>query len=132
MVEPVPEELLFNNPQLTIFHAWDLLATGQHDVAERSLLTVEQAVTESSQLSAAEIDQLCGRIAVTRAYLAVFQSDAPRIIEYAHQALDYLTEQDVFWHTTAAMMLGDAYTLNSKADEAYHHPATARRTSADY
>jgi LuxR family maltose regulon positive regulatory protein len=119
-LDKLPEGLLFNNPQLNIFHAWSLFAAGQHDMAERSLQAIEQAVTGSSELSAAEIDQLHGRIAVARAHLAVSQSNVPRVIEYAHQALDYLTEQDVIWNTSVTIALGDAYSLGGKLTEAYH------------
>jgi LuxR family maltose regulon positive regulatory protein len=60
-----------------------------------------------------------GRVAVIRAFLAVYYGDAQETIDYARQALDYLPEQDLTWRSAAALPLGDAYMFKGDIAAAY-------------
>lgn len=116
----LPAELLSAKPELCIFHAWSLFVGGQPDAAEQSVQAVEQMLetgpnqqTESA-LTAEERLQLRGKVAVVRAFMAFFREDVPGIIHYSQQALDNLPKQDTTWRTTAAIALGDAYSLSGQ------------------
>jgi LuxR family maltose regulon positive regulatory protein len=122
-LDGLPAELVLTNPKLCIFLAWDHLVSGDQEAAEESLQAVEQALesnTESTTESLPkELDRLPdsdsmklqGIAAVIRAFLAFFRADIPEIIQYAHQALEYLPEQELTWRSTAAIALGDAYRV---------------------
>jgi LuxR family maltose regulon positive regulatory protein len=123
-LDELPAELVYAKPQLCIFHAWSLFAGGQPDAAERSVQAAEQAVETGagqrteSDLTAQERLQLRGRVAVVRAFMAFFREDVPGIIHYSRQALEYLPEQELTWRSTAAIALGDAYSLSGQVTAA--------------
>ncbi len=130
-LEALPDEQMASIPDLCIFHAWDLLASGQHGAAELSLQAVEQALIpttdrtsgttqiEEDQLSAAGRMKLLGRVATIRSFLASHQGDVPGIIQYSRRALEYLHEHDLTWRSTAAIALGDARSINGEVVAAY-------------
>jgi len=60
-----------------------------------------------------------GRVAVIRAFLAVYHGDVQETIHFARQALDYLPEQDLTWRSAAALPLGDAYMFKGDIAAAY-------------
>jgi LuxR family maltose regulon positive regulatory protein len=123
-LDRLPVELVFTKPQLCIFNAWILFVNGQQDAAERSLQIAEKrfetntdratepSPIEWSRLLGSESMKIQGRVAVIRAFLSFFRGDVPGIIQYSHQALEYLPEQDFTWRSTVAIVLGDAHTIN--------------------
>jgi len=124
----LPVELVFSRPHLCITHAWDLFTSGQHDAAEQSLRAAERALDpvniETSPpgqdpLSGSDRRQVQGRIAAIRAFLASYGGDLLGTIQHAGQALDNLPEQDTNWRSTAAIALGDAYSLSGELEAAY-------------
>ncbi len=127
----LPVELVFSKPHLCILHAWGLFVSGHQEKAERSLQAAEQAVSpcsdreietsplEQDQLPDSEMMKIQGRAAAIRAFMASYRSDAPRIIQHAHQALACLPEQDLTWRSTAAIALGDAYVFKGEYMAAY-------------
>ena len=113
----LPVQLVLAKPQLSIYHAWDLLARGQLDAAHEVLQAVE-LVPESSPDCAHET-ALCGRIATARAFSAFYRGDVPAITRYARQALEYLPAWDSAWRSTAVHILGDGYDLAGDMAKAY-------------
>jgi len=130
-LDGLPLELVFSKPQICIFRAWDLFASGQHSAAERSLQAAEQSLVptadrapeatliEQDQLSGADRMKLLGRVATIRSFLASHRGDAPGIIQHARQALEYLPKQDLTWRSTAAIALGDAHGIKGEVVTAY-------------
>jgi LuxR family maltose regulon positive regulatory protein len=130
-LDKLPVELVFPKPHLCIFHAWNLFTRGQQDAAEQSLHAVEQtldssdyyaneaAPIEKGQPPGADLLELRGRVAAIRSFVASFRSDAPEIIKHAHEALDFLPEEDFTWRSTATSALGDAYSLVGDLAAAY-------------
>jgi len=118
-LDGLPAEVLFSKPHLCIFHAWSLFATGRQDIAARCLQAAElsldsgnvseNAMIDQEQLSNSEKRKLRGRVATTRAFLAFYKGDVPGLIQYAHQALEFLPEEDLSWRSTAFNVLGDAH-----------------------
>jgi LuxR family maltose regulon positive regulatory protein len=60
-----------------------------------------------------------GMVAAMRAFLAYYRGDAPGTIHCARQALDYLPEHDLTWRGTAAIALGDGYSIKGEMAAAY-------------
>jgi LuxR family maltose regulon positive regulatory protein len=130
-LDELPAELVFSNPQLCILHAWNLLASGQLDAAERSLHAAEKTLdtgadrdtegspTERDQLPGTDRTKLRGRAAALQAIFAAYRGDIPGIIRYSRQALEHLPEQDLTWRSTATLGLGDAYSLKGEFEAAY-------------
>jgi LuxR family maltose regulon positive regulatory protein len=140
-LEALPVEQVFSKPQLCIFRAWGLFASGQQGAAERSLQAAEQALDptadRATETSPIERDQppgsdrmkLQGRVAAIRAFMASFRGDVPGIIQYSRQALEYLPEQDSVWRSSAAIALGDAYSFKGELAAAYRARLEALKAS---
>lgn len=105
-LERLPVDLVFSNPQLCILQAWRLFVSGQQELAERYLQAAEQVLApsidrtteispkERYQQSGPDWLKLRGRVATIRAFLAVYRGDVQGTLQHAHQALEYLPEQD--------------------------------------
>ncbi len=130
-LDGLPVELVLSRPQLCIFRAWYLFASGQRGEAERFLQTAELVHDSSTDHTIGPESQkqalvpgsnklmLQGKAATIRAFMAGFVPDVPAIIRHARQALDYLPEQELTWRSTAAVALGDAYGLKGDMVSAY-------------
>jgi LuxR family maltose regulon positive regulatory protein len=128
----LPTDLVFNRPQLCIFHAGYLFASGDQIATEQYLQAAENKISQHSaraaepspikynQISETERMKLLGRIAATRSFMASYRSDSLGVIPHAHQALDYLPVQDTTWRGGAAIALGDAYIYQGLYVKAYH------------
>jgi LuxR family maltose regulon positive regulatory protein len=125
-LEALPAEQVFSRPQLCIFHAWGLFASGQQSAAERTLQAAERALdpttgreTETApakrvHMPVSDMTKIQGRAATVRAFMASFRGDVSEIIQYSRQALERLPEQDLVWRSSAAIALGDAYSFNGE------------------
>jgi LuxR family maltose regulon positive regulatory protein len=133
--------MMFSRPQLCIFHAWSLFATGQQAAAEPCIQAAEQALetrtdraSESTRaargpLSGSDETKLRGRLATTRAFFAFYRGDAPAIIRHSRQALECLPEQDLAWRSAATNVLGDAYDFQGEMAAAYQARLAALEVS---
>jgi LuxR family maltose regulon positive regulatory protein len=116
----MPEEYVFSRPRLCILHAWNLFSFGQLDAADRRLRVAEKMLDpgiaqepipspDKNQLPDTDRMKLVGRVAAIRSFLASYSGDIAGAIRYAHQALEYLPEQELQWRSPALITLGDAY-----------------------
>jgi LuxR family maltose regulon positive regulatory protein len=130
-LDALPVKVILSKPHLCIFHARHLFTSGKMDEAEERLQAAEQtldlscdpatgnSLIEPGPLSSSDRMKIQGRVAVIRAFLAVYHGDAQGTIDYARQALDYLPEQDLTWRSVAALPLGDAYMFKGDIAAAY-------------
>lgn len=139
-LEALPDERIYSRPYLCAFHALGLFLTGQLDKAEKRLHDAERFIEqqplpgELPESGEGGRDEQKGVIAAVRAYIAYFQGDGPAIIKYAHQALDLLPEENTMWRNSAAINLGDAYSVNGNlpaAQQAYFEALKASRSSGN-
>jgi LuxR family maltose regulon positive regulatory protein len=113
----LPEALLFSNPNLCVFQAWEQFATGQQDAAEETIQAAEKLVTIQDSLTESDKTKIKGRVATTRAFLAFHKGDLDSIFQHAQQALDYLPEDDIIWRNAASVPLGDASGLAGHVED---------------
>ena len=125
-LEALPAEQVFSRPQLCVFHAWGLFASGQQGAAERTLKAAEQALDPTAgremetapakrvHMPVSDMTKIQGRAAAVRAFMASFRGDVSEIIQYSRQALERLPEQDLVWRSSAAIALGDAYSFDGE------------------
>jgi len=148
----LPGEVVLRKPLLCVFHAWFLYAKGPRDAAEQYLQAAEQVLDsipeelgpeelrpgratetmlpESDPLSGSDKQELRGRAAVIRAFMASYLGDVPAIIAHARRALEYLPKQDLAWRSTAAIALGDAQGFKGDMVAAYQARLEAAEASA--
>ena len=107
-IKNLPDENIDANPKLCIFYARELFKSGQLDDAENRLQAAEQ-ILDTKDFSDSDKENLRGRVAVIRAYMASRTGDVPQIIQFANQALDLLPQTDLTWRSVAATTLGFAY-----------------------
>ncbi|MBZ0284432.1 MAG: LuxR C-terminal-related transcriptional regulator [Anaerolineae bacterium] len=121
----LPPDILAEHPKLGIFQGWLAFTSGQSDGAENSL-----GQAERNPLS----DELRGRIAATRAFIATFKGDTPSITQWAQKAVNLLTDVRSTWSSSAAIALGDAYSLGGNpitAGEAYQSALAKSRAAGN-
>jgi len=93
-LDALPDELVRARPTLCLFHAWALLLGGR---------PIEQV---ESRLQSVDRDgDLAGKAASLRAFVAIFQGQVQRAVELSREALEQLTEDDLFLRSIATWML---------------------------
>lgn len=116
-LESIPEEHLIVHPWLCIYHAWTRYYIGPRDSVEERLqdaeLQLEALQRESppdqlASLTDSEFQHLRGHIAALRAYLDLQKENFDAVVEFAHQALDYLPEGD-YARATSAIALAETF-----------------------
>jgi LuxR family maltose regulon positive regulatory protein len=139
-LDRLPAGLVFSSPQFCIVLAWNHLASGEQDQAEKTLETAERALTHHPENGASQGGNptvglseqvLQGRIATTRAFAAFYRGDIPAISQHASTALDYLPKHELSWRSTAAHLLGDAYDLQGEVADAYRARVSAVEVSKE-
>ncbi len=145
-LEELPDELVRSWPQLCTFHAWMLFMNGKLQAAEQSLMAAEQAldsliagVIEASadvpdHWPDLNVAKQRGMVAAIRAYMASWQGDVPGIIQFSHQALEYLPEEDSTWRCSVVAVLGDSHFWGGDmvaANRAYSEAMTVSKVAGD-
>jgi LuxR family maltose regulon positive regulatory protein len=128
----LPDELVLSRPQLCIFQAWELFASGQLDAAERFLQAAELAndpnTDQASETESQSQDQpsgssrlrVRGRAAAIQAWMDAYRRhNIAGLIQHLRQALEYLPDQDSHWRGAVATTLGDVYAFSGDLPAAY-------------
>jgi LuxR family maltose regulon positive regulatory protein len=128
----LPDELVLSRPQLCIFQAWELFASGQLDAAERFLQAAERAhdpntdqtsetgFQSQDQPSGASRLRVRGRAAAIQAWMDAYRRhNVAGLIQHLRQALEYLPDQDLHWRGAVATTLGDVYAFSGDMPAAY-------------
>jgi LuxR family transcriptional regulator, maltose regulon positive regulatory protein len=129
----LPDKIVRARPVLSVKYAFASLSRDGLEAAEARLRDAERwletptNVREPRDAPSGEmvvVDQkgfrsLPGTIAIARAYCAGALGDVAGMMEYAHQALDLLPEEDDLWHGAAAAILGIAYWTSGDLESAY-------------
>jgi LuxR family maltose regulon positive regulatory protein len=131
-LEGLPDELVLSRPQLSIFRAWELFASGRPDTAERFLQAAELAydrdTEQVSEVESQSQDQISksnglrvrGRAAAIQAWIVAYRRDnIPGLIQHLRQALEYLPDQDLQWRVAVATTLGDTHAYSGDLLAAY-------------
>lgn len=117
----LPADVITPFPALAIFQAWLAFTAGSYETAQESLRRAEAHLTD-----AAEHDELRGRVAAVRAFIATFTGQDT--ISAAQSALTLLGSQST-WRGSAAIALGDAYSLHGQITAASAAYRDALQTS---
>lgn len=129
----LPDEIVRARPVLSVNYAFASLSRDGLETAEARLRDAERWLETSTNVPEPRdalsgemvvVDQkgfrsLPGTIAVARAYCAGALGDVAGMMEYAHQALDFLPAEDDLWHGAAAAILGIAYWTSGDLESAY-------------
>jgi LuxR family transcriptional regulator, maltose regulon positive regulatory protein len=139
-LDALPDQWLSSYPDLCAYHAMTLFLTGELDKAEARLRCAESFLNEQrtpdsdGETSQRRRNEQTGMVSAVRAYIAYFQGDGPAIIHYARQALDLLPEENTIWRNSAAINLGDAYSVSGDleaAGRAYSEALEASRSAGN-
>ena len=139
----LPDKVVFSRPQLCIFDAWYLFASGRQEAAEQMLQACEQRFepaaagsTENpppnryAQMSDAEMMKLKGMATVIRAFMATYLGDVEAMALHGQQALAYLPKEELIWRSNAAIALGDSQGFRGDVDAAYQSRLQAAEEAA--
>ena len=114
----LPDSTLHADPDLLLSYIWVLLLTGRFEAAEESLNQIESILPEDRSIR--------GEVATARAYMAQSTGDMDHMIEYSHQALGLLPEDNLNSRGLVAMNLGIAYWHIGRLAEAREALVEAR------
>jgi LuxR family maltose regulon positive regulatory protein len=127
----LPDELVYNNPNLCIFLAWNSFINGNQEKAEESLQLAEKKLalfTETLLEKPSRVHEppsrliekkVRGRAAAIRAVMATYRSDADGSMQFARLAMELLPGDDFNWRSAAATALADAYVFMGEYDRAH-------------
>ena len=100
---------------LNVYEAWLLLANGRYAQAKQCLQRVAVQLAESDEVITAV---WAGRCLVVQSLAATFAGQVDQAVEYAQEALTYLSAEPSTWRSTAAMVLGDGQSLQGMIGQA--------------
>lgn len=121
-IEKLPEPLIKNRPLLCINHAWAMLLNGYPgEMVEARLEQLDQSA-----------DLFTGKTLALRSYLAIFRGQYSQAIAFAKQALDLLSEEDSFFRSLSAMVLGAALYAEGDKNAGEQAIEMATRLSLGY
>lgn len=136
-LQSLPEEIMNGRPLLWITYGSVLLGTGIITGVEEKLLAAEKAI--GSVIPDSKTDEttkdLIGRIASTRAILAVTKYDAEVIYAQSVRALKYLHVDNMASRTTSTWTLAQAYEQKGdllNAAKSYKEAISIGLTSGNY
>ncbi len=112
----LPTSVLDARPSLWSTYAQVLLATGQTTPIEEKLQAAEKAL-EGAEMNEKNRD-IVGRIAATRAMLALSQYQIEAIVEHSLRALEYLSPDNLPFRTSTVWKMGVAYQFQGNRAEA--------------
>ncbi len=103
-IEAIPESSLGTRPALFLYHAWTLLLSGYS--LESVLARLEQADQSP--------DVVPGQAAVLRSFITIFQENIPGAYEQAQLALQQLPQDDLFFRSIVAWLMGITQAWSEK------------------
>jgi len=103
----LPTTVLDARPLLWVTYASTFLATGRLTGVEEKLQAAEVALQDIEQDD--KTQDIVGRIAATRATMAVGQNQVETIIAQSHRALEFLHPHNLAFRTSTTWKLGYAY-----------------------
>ncbi len=107
-VDELPDELVRDRPSLCVFQAWALLLAG------RPLDAVEARLQDAARSEAVD------KTAPLRALLALYRGQIPRAAELSSQALERLSEDDLFLRNLATWILGLSHLVDGDLAASTH------------
>ncbi len=145
--EHLPLEVIRKDPQLCIYHAWSLCASAQLSLGEESLRIskqlldstsdsdIESIIIDSNKIQKYSKDELYGKMAVVKAFIASFRGDIQTIVEYSDIALKHLPQKNSGWRGFIALCSGDAHRIKGgmiAAQHAYTEALTASQKGGNF
>ena len=114
-----PAELISTQPHLSLLQAWNQFNSGLLDDAARSIQSAVYILNEDDQRSKVDRENLSGRATVMRAFIASYSGDSTGVIQFAQQALELLSTEELAWRSVALIALGDAYATQGHMTKAH-------------
>ena len=97
----LPEEILAQDPELSLVSAWAKLATGEAEGIEKNLQNVEQALSvqadgsESSLAMPPQLRVVLGQVCSIRSSFGFLQNDLSKVLEQCQLARAYVEKDDL-------------------------------------
>lgn len=122
LLNSLPEYTVKGNPWLSLAKAWSMAYLGQLDSTESLIVWTKSALIGLPETMQ---NRLNGRILVLEAYLAGSRRDYPASIQFAHDALRLLPDNELSMRSYTLLIIGNAYRFdeNLLLAMAYHKDA---------
>jgi LuxR family maltose regulon positive regulatory protein len=116
-VDRLPGTALESSPSLFIYHAWALVLTGQVKSLSSRLEQTAWLLNAIDEYDETLKKEMLGYIAGLKAILALWQRDLASGIDFAHQALENLPD-DNWIRGYCAIVMGSSFSGNGSLDAA--------------
>jgi LuxR family maltose regulon positive regulatory protein len=107
-LDQIPRPKIYEYPELALFYAWVCLYNDSYCDDEKALLAAESGFQANGN------EQKLGELFVIRAFSANYQNDLDATIQYANQALKFLSKENVLMLGGLTLALGRAYLNNGE------------------
>ena len=126
LLRTLPEKKISGDPWLALALAWGLAYEGEIGNAQTLLEIASDGIATSDRKIQS---QLKGRILVLRAYLEGTRGNYPQSIQYAHEALEDIPENNLSIRSFTILVIGNAFRFQGKSKDAIHYHQKALNLS---
>ena len=126
----LPDDVVRARPRLRLFASRVFYLAGQREETERILQELEELLINNSTIPDAE--SILGSVVIDRASYAAVRGDVRQAIEFSHQALTRLSENNTMAQMRVSSVLGLAHFRAGdmpEADRAFSQAIAAARTA---
>lgn len=109
----IPKSIIYEYPDLALFHCWVNLYNNNYCDDEMALLAAEKGFQANGN------NEKLGELFVIRAFSANYQNDLDATIKYATEALKFIPEKDIFMLAGVTLALGRAYLNNGEIAKSF-------------
>jgi LuxR family maltose regulon positive regulatory protein len=113
-----PDDLIRTSPTLCVYAAWAFAITGQLDLAESYLQSLDTHIESCVSNIAAKVGEWNVQLDILRAFIARFRGNLADAIACGRSALEKIAEENLYQRGQALLFLGHAHLLSGNAREA--------------
>lgn len=122
-LDALPRNIIHARPILCAAYGWAYLLTGQPDEIAFYLEAAESA------LSPGDDNDTLGEVLALKSEYAMLQGDFETALEFASDALAYLSEENIILRSLGLQIQGYVYRNMGNVEQASHYLSEAHRTS---
>jgi len=117
--ELIPDEMISNHPNFSLYYSWILISAGKFKDANRYLTQAEKLLIDSADThESSKLDaELPGKISVAFAFLFSSSGQVEHLFKYCKKAVSQVSDQDPMWYSWAWYSCGLGHMMTDDLSE---------------